>query len=284
MLGTECIAALLMTALAAVALAQPAGDAPAKALPLIVAHRGLSSLYPENTVAAVQAAWENGADAVETDFHLTADGQIVCIHDGDAKRTTGEQMVVAKTPLAELRKLDAGKWKGEKFAGERLPTLQEVLANTPPGKLHFLELKTGPEIVPEFVRQLRDKNSPVQLDQVRMITFNRETLRAFKVAMPEVKAYLLSSFKQDESGKWNQTPDELIAVAKEIGADGLDLSISPKTMAPITPEVVAKMKSAGLEFHAWTIDSPEIAQHAIDLGTQSITTNRCGALRDELLK
>jgi len=83
----------------------------------IVAHRGASWDAPENTVAAWRLAWEQGADAAELDTYLTKDGKMVVLHDGSTQRTTGVDLRVAETTLAELRALDAGKWKGEQFAG-----------------------------------------------------------------------------------------------------------------------------------------------------------------------
>ncbi|MFM1902441.1 MAG: hypothetical protein RLZZ440_341, partial [Planctomycetota bacterium] len=76
---------------------------------LITAHRGASYDAPENTLAAFRLAWEQGADAIEADFRLTSDGQIVCVHDADTERVAGVRHVVAETPLAELRALDAGR-------------------------------------------------------------------------------------------------------------------------------------------------------------------------------
>src|SRR6056300_610029 len=79
--------------------------------PLIVAHRGASYDAPENTLPAFELAWKQGADAVEGDFLLTGDGKIVCFHDKDTKRLTGQKMDISKTSFADLQKLDVGKWK-----------------------------------------------------------------------------------------------------------------------------------------------------------------------------
>src|SRR5438477_1876233 len=92
----------------------------------IVAHRGESADAPENTLAAFRLAWERHDDAIELDVHLTADGQLIVCHDPDTRRTTGVKKVIKETPLAELRELDAGRWKGPQWAGEKLPTLDEV--------------------------------------------------------------------------------------------------------------------------------------------------------------
>ena len=111
--------------------------------PMIVAHRGSSHEAPENTLAAFKLAWEQGADAVEGDFLLTKDNQIVCFHDKDTKRLTGQKLVVAQTSFANLQKLDVGKWKNEKFRGTRMPLIGDVFATIPQGKKIFVEVKCG---------------------------------------------------------------------------------------------------------------------------------------------
>lgn len=250
------------------------------ALPMIVAHRGLSSEAPENTIAAFRLAWEQDADAVESDFWLTRDGKVICIHDGDTKRTTGVEMKVAESTLDELRKLDAGTWKGGHHAGEKLPTLTELLDTMPAGKKAFLEIKCGPEIVPAFVADLRA--SKLKPEQIVVITFKDAVIPAIKQAMPEVQAMLLYGFKKDDAGKVTESPDAILARAKSLGADGVDLAFGPKVFDVITPEFVAKARAMGLSFHVWTIDDAEIARRAIGLRVDSITTNRAGKLRAEL--
>src|SRR4051812_13053462 len=94
-----------------------------------IAHRGESYLAPENTLAAFKLTWElGGADAGETDIHLTRDNQLVISHDKDTKRTTGTELLIKDSTLAQLRALDAGSWKDPKYSGEKLPTLAEALA------------------------------------------------------------------------------------------------------------------------------------------------------------
>ncbi len=97
----------------------------------IIAHRGCSYIAPENTLAAINLAWELNADAVEIDIHLTSDKKIVLSHDPNTKRTAGVSYDIAKTPLGVLRHLDVGRWKGAEYAGERMPTLSEALATIP---------------------------------------------------------------------------------------------------------------------------------------------------------
>ena len=84
---------------------------------LIVAHRGASHAAPENTSAAFELAWQQNADAIEADFRLSRDGQIVCIHDATTQRTAGVDRIVAQSTLAELKALDVGAWKDPQFKG-----------------------------------------------------------------------------------------------------------------------------------------------------------------------
>ena len=114
---------------------------PVLAEPFIVAHRGASGDSPENTLRAFRLAWKQGADAIEGDFHLTNDGRIVCFHDRNTSKLTGENYTISQTTLAELQSLDAGSWKGREFAGTRIPTIEEVFHCIPPGKQIFIEIK-----------------------------------------------------------------------------------------------------------------------------------------------
>src|SRR5437879_6545311 len=100
----------------------------------IVAHRGASNDAPENTVVSQELAWKHGADAAEFDVRRTKDGQLAIMHDATTKRTAGRDAKFADLTLAELRQLDAGSWKDPQFAGEKVPTLDEMLQHIAPGK------------------------------------------------------------------------------------------------------------------------------------------------------
>src|SRR5438445_6957075 len=107
----------------------------------IIAHRGASYDAPENTLASVKLAWEQKADAVEIDVHLSKDGSIVVIHDANTSKVAGVRKRVSDQTLAELKGLDVGRWKGPKWASERIATLDEVLATVPERKRLFIEIK-----------------------------------------------------------------------------------------------------------------------------------------------
>ena len=119
---------------------------------MIVAHRGASHDAPQNTIPAFKLAWEQGADAIEGDFHLTKDGHIVCIHDRDTKKVANANLVVSDSTLAELRQVDVGAWKDQAFAGVLIPTIAEVFSTIPQQKKIYIEVKCGPEIIPALLR------------------------------------------------------------------------------------------------------------------------------------
>lgn len=110
--------------------------------PLNVAHRGASAAAPENTLAAFRAALELGADGVELDVQLSRDGEVVVCHNTTVDQTTDGHGPLRDMTLAELRTLDAGSWFGPEFAGERIPTLQEVFDLIGNRALLNVEMKT----------------------------------------------------------------------------------------------------------------------------------------------
>jgi glycerophosphoryl diester phosphodiesterase len=233
--------------------------------PLIVAHRGSSFEAPENTLPAFRLAWEQGADAIEGDFLLTKDGQIVCIHDASTKRLADKNLVVSKSTFEELRALDVGAWKHTKFKGTKIPTISEVFATIPKGKKIFVEVKCGPEIVPFLVKEIRKAN--LETDQVRLICFNTKVIKSFKENMPNHKAYWLSGFNK-KNGSWKPSVDQVITTLQNCKADGLD------SQHTIPPEFSKSVIKAGFEWHAWTINDARTAQRLAKRGIDSITTDR----------
>jgi len=115
--------------------------------PLIIAHRGESFDAPENTLAAINLAWERGAEAVEIDIQFSKDRELVVIHDTDTKRLAGIDKKVVDQTLEELKKLDVGVWKAIQFKDEKIPTLKEVLDTIKNGKRLIIEMKSGPETI-----------------------------------------------------------------------------------------------------------------------------------------
>ncbi len=243
----------------------------------IIGHRGASHDAPENTLASIKLAWEQGADAAEFDVYLSKDGKIVVIHDKDTKRTAGVDKPVVGQALEELRLLDVARWKNAKYTGEKIPTLVEVLATVPAGKRVFIEVKCGPEIVPELKRDIA--KAKLKPEQTAIISFSAPVVAAAKKELPELKAYWIVGIvpNKKKPGKvW--TIEELIAKGQEIKADGLDLSADPQ----ITREFVDKSNAAKLPVYVWTVNDAEMARKMIAAGVLGVTTDRPGWLREQL--
>ncbi len=221
----------------------------------IIAHRGSSFLAPENTLAAVHLAWQEGADAVEGDFRLAADGHIVCIHDATLKRTAGVDRPVAECSLKELKLYDVGSWKGPQYATERIPTLPEVLAATPTGKRVYVELKGGEEIVAPLAKLAT--NGTIELDKhVVLISLNTEIIRKLKTSIPHCTAYWVVEYRRSPGGGWVPTIDDMLRTAHSIACDGLDLMAT----GPIDADLTREASNQGLALCAWTVDDPKLAR------------------------
>lgn len=242
----------------------------------IIAHRGASYDLPENTCAAAAQAWKDGANAVELDVQMTRDRQLVVIHDADTKRTTGTPGLVADMTLAEIQALDAGSWKDAKFAGEKIPTLDQFLATGPANRRFFIEVKCGPKAVPELKAVLERANLPAE--QTVIISFNKDVVTATKKELPALKSILIVGYGKDEETGHRPTLDELIDKARLLKLDGLDLSYK----WPIDAAFVQKAKAVGLSVWVWTVDNADVARRMKAAGVDGITTNRPAWLRAQL--
>lgn len=239
--------------------------------PYIVAHRGASKDAPENTRPAFKLAWEQGADAIEGDFYLTKDGRIVCIHDANTERVAGTNLVIATSSFAELRSLDVGRWKGERYQGTVIPSAEEVFALVPAGKGIYVEIKCGPEIVPEILKIL--KRSGLKDQQVTFICFKKEVIHELKRVAPQFRAFWLCSLKRDKEQNITPTIEQALATLREIKADGFSSSLRD-----LSDDYVKGIIAAGFEWHVWTVDDPEAAKRCVRLGAKSITTNVPGEI------
>ncbi len=234
----------------------------------IVAHRGESIIAPENTLEAFALAWARGAKAVEGDFHLSRDGHVICMRDANTRRTTGVDAAIAELTLAEIKRFDAGLWKGEAWRYTRVPTLDEALAAMPDGGEIYIELKSvGP-----IVGALKDcfARAGKRPEQLTFIAFDETTIREVKKLFPAHRAYWLTS-----GGK---PPAELAAKLAELEVDGVDIHFDEK----IGRDHVDAVHATGRSFHVWTVDAAHRARYAVEIGVDSITSNRAAAIAEEI--
>lgn len=154
--------------------------------PYLMAHRGNRVACPENTLASFRRALADGADLIETDLHLSADGAFVCIHDATVDRTTDGSGEVARLTLAELKALSAACGRPE-YAAERVPTLTEAAALLPPTVALALELKTDRFLEPGVGCRLAAELDDAGLsDRALLLSFSLPRLRAVQAAAPHL--------------------------------------------------------------------------------------------------
>ena len=249
---------------------------PATIGPMIIAHRGASYDAPENTLAAVNLAWQQGADAVEVDVQFSRDQQIVVIHDDDTNRIGGVRRLVREQTWAELRTLDAGSWKGPSWKDERFPRLDDVIATVPAGKQLFVEVKCGPESVPALEAICRRAPAP---QSIIPIGFCAVTMALIKRTLPDLSVALVADFAHttpaEEAVRYC---DQLVETATAARLDALDLD----GWGPLNADFIQRIKRANLKVYVWTVDDPARAAALIDAGVDGITTNRPGWLRAQL--
>jgi len=232
---------------------------------LNIAHRGASALAPENTIAAFERAVELGADVIELDLHTSQDGELVVIHDDTLDRTTDGSGPVHQRSLAELMRLDAGRWFGEGFAGQRIPRLDEVLDRFA-GKVPLaLEIKAGstffPGIEEKVVSALRERAA---IDQAAVASFDHFALRRLKEIEPTIRTAALLVGR----------PVSLSALAGPAKADGLALEASF-----VTKTEVEACRASGLQLAVWVVNDPAQMRHFIRLGVDGIITDYPDLLR-----
>src|SRR6185369_891236 len=245
--------------------------------PLLIAHRGASREAPENTLAAFYLAWQQGADGIEADFRLTRDGRVICLHDRTTGRTAGVDLAADETSFDELRQLDVGSWKGPEWQGEHIPSLEEVLAQLPPGKRFFIELKSGPEIMEPLRKILAE--SPVPYELLRLLAFDWKLVAGLKEQLPGIRVCLNVDYRWSlRRFALGSSREKLRAILERSGADGL----SSRAHA-LDAQFTAELHQSGKEVHVWTVDSIRSANRYRDMGVDSIMTNRPGLLSSRLM-
>ncbi len=234
--------------------------------PLVIAHRGVSLEAPENTLAAFRRALEIGVDAVETDVHLSSDGEPVVLHESTLDRTTDGHGLVKEHSFAALRRLDAGRWFDERFAGERIPTLEEALDVLRPVRV-IVEIKNGPVYYEGIAARVADVVRRSGHKAITVSSFDHPVLREMRRLAPDMETAALYMGRLIDP----------LRLAREVGAGILH----PYWMW-ITPDLVRAAHAAGLQVETWTVDEPAHQAHVVSLGVDGIITNQPVRLRSLL--
>jgi glycerophosphoryl diester phosphodiesterase len=230
----------------------------------IIAHRGFSSIAPENTLAAFELAIARGASSIEFDIQLSADSVPVVFHDATLERITGVSAKVRETNLSQLQTLNAGKWFSDEFFDEKIPTLKEalgILKNV--DKFLYFDVKPHCEWsdaeVAEFVNTLNDRGIK---EKCVITSFNDTFLGQVRrldgdLAIGQIVANLEAYKTQFSQAVANR--DNLISSQYRVLLEN--------------PALIAETRSQGVDIVAWTVDDPADMQKLIDLGVTRIVTN-----------
>jgi glycerophosphoryl diester phosphodiesterase len=234
--------------------------------PLVEAHRGDSAQAPPNTLAAFRGALALGVPWIELDIHPTRDGELVVIHDDTVDRTTDGQGAVAQMTLAELARLDAGRWFAPAFAGERIPRLAEVIALVRPTATRLnIEVKAFPPeaAVPEMlVRLLRETGVATRCV---VSSFLLEALLQARALAPEITLALIG-----------EGPTILDAARQH------HIPWIHARYQTVDGALIARAHAAGLRVNVWTVDDPALARQRAHAGVDKICSNRPAEIRSAL--
>ena len=230
-------------------------------VPIVTAHRGFSAAAPENTLPAFQLAIDQGCERAELDVQMTKDGVVMVTHDTNMRRCTGRNQNIYDLTYDEVRKLDAGRWFGKKYAGTKVPTLEEVL-DLCKGKIELnIEIKPNaatPELETETLRIIREKG--FENDCV-ITSQSYETLCKVKELAPGISTgYILA-----------------LGVGSYYDLPAADFFSVESTF--ITSGMVQQVHLRGKTVSAWTVNREEDASDLLNLGVDDIITDKPGMVQ-----
>ena len=243
--------------------------------PLVIAHRGDSAAAPEQTLAAFELAVELGADMIEADIRRSRDGRLVMLHDAAVDRTTDGHGRVDRLSFAELRRLDAGSWFGPRFAGQRIPSLDELFE---------LAGGAGIGLCLEAKGESREEHESIAMEVASEIgrrgrlgidvlaSFDHDALAAAAAAVPGLRC---APDRLPERG--HVDGEELAGQAEAIGAN-----IMQHHHEDLTPAVVAALHRAGIAVWAWPPETTEEIQRVLELGVDAVMGDDVALIRSAL--
>ncbi|MFW6692713.1 glycerophosphodiester phosphodiesterase [Streptomyces sp. MAR4 CNX-425] len=263
--------------------------------PAVVAHRGASEDAPEHTLAAYRKAIEEGADALECDVRLTADGHLVCVHDRRVNRTSDGRGAVSALELADLAALDFGSWKAREERGDEVGRRQRETPEEPDWeRTSVLTLERLLELVTDAGRRVElaiETKHPTrwagQVEErlvellrrfglagggpslVRVMSFSARSLHRVHAAAPDVPTVFLMQFllPRFRDGR----------LPRGVGIAGPSIRIVRSN-----PGYVARLHRAGHRAHVWTVDEPDDVDLCARLGVEAVITNRPRQVRAQL--
>jgi len=240
-------------------------------LTIVYAHRGAAAERPENTLPAFRRALEFGADALETDVHLTADREVVAAHDEDGARMTGVARRLRSATLAEIQSWDAGygfvdALGGRPFQGQgyRIPSLNELLRELPDVRFNVDLKSREPALVERFIEVVREHQAE---DRVIAASFFHSTLASLHRAGWRGER----SLSRWQFLYWGLLPSWLQQGRPRATRAQIPTRAGPLSFA--TPRTLEKLRKLGLRVDYWTINDPDEARLLVALGADGIMTD-----------
>ncbi|MCR8658571.1 glycerophosphodiester phosphodiesterase [Paenibacillus endoradicis] len=229
----------------------------------VIAHRGTAGYAPENTMASFERAIEMNADYLELDIQLSKDNELVVIHDSTVDRTTNGSGAVKDFTLEELQSLDSGSWFNEKFEGQRIPTLGEVLAVCR-GKIGVLIETKWPYLYSGLEQKLADELASYHMhlptERVIVQSFDQNSVKRFHAIMPQIPIGVLV---EDEA---ILAEDKLTELAEYVAYVNPALEL-------VTGEAIERIHSRGMKIFPWTVRSRNVIQPLLKLGVDGVITD-----------
>lgn len=262
-LAPVLIAATLVAAGVAVAGALAAdASGPADRVE-VIAHRGAAGARPENTIASIEKAIEDGADWVEIDVQETADGEVVVIHDSDLMKIAGANLKVWDATMEDLAEIDIGSWYGSDYADQRVPTLRAVLdaARDRAGVLIELKYYGHDDSLESRVADI--VAAAGMEEQVMVMSLKLPGLQKMQALRPDWPAGLLASASLGRV--WD-----------------LDIDFLAANQGAASPLLVRKLRERGKPLYVWTVDDPLSMSAMVSLGATGLITNEPAMARSVL--
>lgn len=236
--------------------------------PMVEAHRGFSEDAPENTLASFEKAIQAGADRIELDLYASKDGRAIVIHDPTLDRTTNGSGPVKELTLSELKRLDAGSWKHERYADQKIPAFKEVLELAKGRVMVDIDLKDTDAIEP-MVEDLRSLDMVLETivtgtsqDDIRLIRKVEPALSVFFERSDELN-------QLHEMGKKSEFIRTSIRLAQESQAPGFNFDYNT-----LSPEFIREAHLRGLYVIAWTVNDPLRMEELIRWGVDTVMTDK----------
>lgn len=234
----------------------------------IIAHRGASSLAPENTLASVKKAIDLKADFIEVDVHLTKDQQIIVCHDENLKRTTGKNILIKNAEYSEIKQLDAGSWFSPEFKGEKIPLLEEVIKLINGNCKLLIEIKKGSETYPgieklvlELIKQLKAEDFCLIHTFAQAAVFNWNSFNS-NIPVSYLKV----------SGPFKIWKNKLMH--SRMAPDSVHCYSNNYYYRFVTKRFVRKLHANNQKIFVWTVNNKRAMRRMLRAGVDGIITNK----------